>query len=212
MPRPAVETKRATAPPVAVSAGTRPNTTLVATAIAIVKASTRQSTPTSPSRGMLAGPIAISARVAQNATTSPATPPARPSTTLSARNCCTSRQRPAPSAARTATSRVRPLARASSRLATFTQATRRTSVTAPSRISSAGRMFADDAILQPDRGHHAILVGAREVSRQACRHESHRAVRLAEIDARLEARDGAYPLRASRALGDVARFEDSGRQ
>ena len=88
---------------------------------------------------MLAGPRATRARVHQKATASPAVPPSRPSRRLSVRNCRTSRARPAPSADRTATSRVRDCARASSRFATLTQAISSTKVTAPSSTSSAGR-------------------------------------------------------------------------
>ncbi|MCG3160997.1 MAG: hypothetical protein JMDDDDMK_02110 [Acidobacteria bacterium] len=50
------------------------------------------------------------------------------------------RQRPAPNAARTATSRCRPAARASSRLATFAQAISKTIPTAPSSTNKARRI------------------------------------------------------------------------
>ncbi len=60
---------------------------------------------------------------------------------LSARNWRTSRARPAPSAARTATSRIRDCARASWRLATFTHAISSTKPTAPSSTNSVCLTF-----------------------------------------------------------------------
>src|ERR1051325_2012008 len=68
-------------------------------------------------------------------------PPAAASIRLSARSCLTSRPRPAPSAARSANSRVREAARASSRLATLAQAINKTNPTAPNSIHSIRRTF-----------------------------------------------------------------------
>ena len=63
-------------------------------------------------------------------------PPARESNTLSVSNWRTMRPRPAPIAARMANSRLRPVARTSSRLATLAHAISSTSPTAPSIVSS----------------------------------------------------------------------------
>ena len=73
------------------------------------------------------------------AITTPSTPAASASTRLSASNWRTICQRVAPSAARTAISRDRAVARASIRFATFAQAMSRTSPTAPIRTSSVVR-------------------------------------------------------------------------
>ena len=69
----------------------------------------------------------------------PSRPPSRPMTRLSVRNCRRRRRRPAPKAARTATSRCRTVARASRRFATFEQAIRSTQITAPSIIRTTSR-------------------------------------------------------------------------
>ena len=58
---------------------------------------------------------------------------------LSVSNCRTMRPRPAPSAARTAISRCRAVARASSRFATFAHAISSTSVTAPIIVNTMRR-------------------------------------------------------------------------
>jgi hypothetical protein len=84
-------------------------------------------------------PLARSALTASEASTSPAAPPITESTTLSVSSWRTSRPLPAPNATRTATSRSRAAARASSRLATFAQAMSSTSPTAPLKTRSAGR-------------------------------------------------------------------------
>ena len=61
----------------------------------------------------------------------PSAPPISESTTLSVSSCRTMRRRPAPSADRTASSRMRTVARASSRLATLAQQMRSTKPTTP---------------------------------------------------------------------------------
>ena len=66
----------------------------------------------------------------------PRIPPASESNTLSVSNWRTMRARPAPSAERIANSRLRTVARTSSRLATLAQEISSTSPTAPSIISS----------------------------------------------------------------------------
>ena len=65
----------------------------------------------------------------------PSAPPTTDSTTLSVSSCRTMRPRLAPSAARTASSPVRALARASSRFATLTQQVSRTMPTTPRNMS-----------------------------------------------------------------------------
>ena len=67
-----------------------------------------------------------STRLPHHASGSASAPPIEASTRLSVRNCRTSRPRLAPNARRTAISRRRPEARASSRLATLAQATSNT--------------------------------------------------------------------------------------
>ena len=88
---------------------------------------------------MSAGCTATSARVARYAIASPAMAPARRGRPPRVRSWRSSRTRPAPSAERTASSAWRADARASSRLATFAQATSSTKPTAPSRTRSGVR-------------------------------------------------------------------------
>ena len=79
---------------------------------------------------------ASSARMPSVPKRRPSTPPASESSTLSVSSCRMMRPRPAPIAARTAISRLRPVARTSSRFATFAHAMSSTRPTAPSRIHS----------------------------------------------------------------------------
>ena len=72
------------------------------------------------------------ASIAQSASNSANAPPNTPSNALSVSIWRINRQRPAPSAARTASSFSRPAERASCRLATLAQAMSRTQPTAPS--------------------------------------------------------------------------------
>ena len=76
----------------------------------------------------------------------PITPPAAPISRLSVRSCRTSRPRPAPIAARSAISRSRTDARASSRFATFVHAISSTQATAPSSTRIAGRIRPTDLL------------------------------------------------------------------
>ena len=112
-------------------AGSVPASRATATAMAPANASTRKSSVTAAVKGIDSESIGIATRIRRSATAIPAIPPRRLSTRLSVSNCPTRRQRPAPRAARTASSlrRVAPLA--SSRLATFAQAISRTIATAP---------------------------------------------------------------------------------
>src|SRR5581483_9146601 len=101
--------------------------------------STRASSRTSSSRGRSPGPSASSASTPHAASNTPQTPPATASSRLSVSNCRMTRQRPAPSATRTAISRRRTAPRASSRPATLTHATASTQPTAPSSTKSGRR-------------------------------------------------------------------------
>ena len=93
-----------------------------ATAIAIVNITTVTSVATSLKRGVPAGASATISGVAQRANSNPSIAPADDSTRPSTITCCSSRDRFAPRAARSASSRCRATPRASIRLATFTQA------------------------------------------------------------------------------------------
>jgi hypothetical protein len=84
-----------------------------------------------------------SAGTAQYASSRPASPPAVDRIVLSVSNWRMMRPRPAPSAARTAISRPRPDARASSRLAVFAHAIKSSIPTALTIISSGGRTARD---------------------------------------------------------------------
>ena len=75
-----------------------------------------------------------SAGVASNATATPRNPPTTASTAPSIASCRINRPRPAPSAARVASSVIRDAPRASSRLATFTEAI---SITTPTTASAS---------------------------------------------------------------------------
>ncbi len=131
------------------SAGMSPNRMPVAIDSAIVNARTRQSTvttePFSPTRGRPAVFTASSARIPAVPRSRPSAPPANDSMRLSVSSCRMMRPRPAPMAARTAISRLRVVARASSRFATFAQAMSSTKLTAPSSSQSVGRTFATSA-------------------------------------------------------------------
>ena len=82
-------------------------------------------------RGADLGISAVTPSRAQTETRMPRPPPRMPSTRLSVTNWRTRRRRLAPRACRTATSRVRVSARASSKFATFTIEMSRTNSTAP---------------------------------------------------------------------------------
>ena len=119
-------------------AGTRPNTIALASDRPAVKPTTAGSRPMRVMRRTSAGSIATRACRTHAPSTSPAAPPASASSRLSARSCRTRRPGLAPSAERIATSRSRPTARASRRLATLAQPTRSSSATAPTRTTRAG--------------------------------------------------------------------------
>ena len=89
------------------------------------------STRTSWSRGTAS--VALAPPICSNVQASPrpAAPPTAPRSADSARSCRASRPRPAPSDARTASSRARTVPRARNRFMTFTMAISRTSVIVP---------------------------------------------------------------------------------
>ena len=116
--------------------GAKPKRTPVAIESAALNPSTIQSILISPARGRSKAMILGIARRAQAASSTPSAPPAIDNRTLSARSCRIRRLRAAPSAERTANSRVREPARTNSRPATFAQAISRTKPTAPNSIQS----------------------------------------------------------------------------
>ena len=100
---------------------------------------TFESIPISLARGSPDGKCCSAPFVPHAASNSPSPPPASASSMLSVRSCRTILPLPAPRAARTANSRLRPIERAMSRLATFTQAIKSTNPTAASNTSSNRR-------------------------------------------------------------------------
>ena len=124
----------------ALQAGTRPNSRPVRIEMPKVKASTGVSTCMCCSMGNMSGTMLRSRRTPHTASASPSAPPPSASTRLSVNNCRMRRRRPAPKAPRMAISLSRVAARARSRLARLAQAISNSTPTAPSRISSTGRM------------------------------------------------------------------------
>ncbi len=120
------------------SAGASPNSTPVSSDSVNANSNTRASTATSSMRGVPGGVSARSTSTPQYASTTPVAPPTAPSATLSVSSCLRIAPRPAPIAARSATSRSRPPARASSRFAMLTHAITSSRPTAPMSASSAG--------------------------------------------------------------------------
>ena len=113
-------------------AGTTPNNSPTSTAPAAQNATTRMSKDSVTAAGSSPGGITAGAtsRIAAP-TAMPSTPPIAASTRLSVTNCRATRQRPAPSAERSDSSRIRTVARASSRFATLAQQISRTKPTTP---------------------------------------------------------------------------------
>ena len=103
---------------------------------------------TSLVRGRLVGYARISACTPTRASNRPSAPPAIDSSTPSVMNCRSSRPRLAPSAVRTANSRCRASARASSRLARFAHAISSTRPTAACSTQIARLALAEDLVLQ----------------------------------------------------------------
>jgi hypothetical protein len=105
----------------------------------IVKPSTGRSMETSPVRAVNRPTKVVSMPMVATANATPTTPPAAASSVLSVSSWRTSRPRPAPSAARSASSRSRPSIRASVRFATFAHAISSTRLVMPIRMSSSSR-------------------------------------------------------------------------
>jgi hypothetical protein len=95
---------------------------------------------TSLKRGRSSGASASNALTPHRAMITPPVPANSASTTLSVSICLISRTRPAPTAARTTSSRPRDAARASSRLATFAHAISSTNATAASSTNNVWRV------------------------------------------------------------------------
>ena len=168
-------------------AGARPNRTPLASETPSANSSTRQSSPTSSARGRLPGQNATNGRRPIAARAIPSTPPETPSTRLSVRHWRTRRPRPAPSATRMASSRSRETARASMRLAMFTQAISSTRLTAPSSSHSVPRT---SSTRRPERvgDEDAALVGFRVLLREAAANQRQLGLRLGELRAGTDAR------------------------
>ena len=121
------------------SEGTSPKSTPVITVTPSANSNTRPSSGTSSTRQPSGGCIAINARTPARPSATPVAPPAIASARLSVIIWRTIRPRPAPRAERTATSRVRPDARTSSRLATFAHANSSSVIVDPRRICNGTR-------------------------------------------------------------------------
>ncbi len=106
----------------AASAGSVPHASTASSPEKNASAIAVASRPTSSSLGRLRGPYASSSWISADASATPATLATAQRLTLSASSCRTSLARPAPSAARTASSRRRRAARADNRPPTLAQA------------------------------------------------------------------------------------------
>ena len=111
-------------------AGTSPKSTVDTSESPSANRRTVVSIRTSSMRGRLAGDNATSACTSVDASRRPASPATPASTQLSVNSCRTTRPRPAPSAARSAISRVLPAARASRRFAILAHPMSQTTPTA----------------------------------------------------------------------------------
>ena len=120
------------------AAGARPDSAPLPSDTASAKASTRQSSGTGPPPAMAGSHAAASVSRPRDRAT-PAAPPAAASNALSAASWPSTCRRLAPSAARIAISRDRPVARTSRRLVTFAQAIRSTPPTAIASSASVPR-------------------------------------------------------------------------
>ena len=128
---------------VACHAGARPNSSPTTSAAAAQNATTRASNDSVTPGGSRSGGIAEAAAFRMTApAATPRTPPMSDSIRLSVSSWRTTRRRSAPSADRIASSRVRAVARASSRLATFAQQISSTKPTTPRKSSDVWRSSA----------------------------------------------------------------------
>src|ERR1017187_1856948 len=120
------------------SAGAVPNSRVVNSASPNAKANTRASSVAAAIPGTPAGAMAIKARIPTAASGIASTAEHTASTRDSVRSCRTIRARAAPSDMRIAISGRRHNPRATSRFATFTQAMRSATATAPKRMKIGG--------------------------------------------------------------------------
>ncbi len=120
--------------------GTSPSRIEVTMESTSAKVITKKFTRIFSARGICPCPSATIASTPHAANTAPSTAPPMASTKLSVTHCCTSRQRLAPSAARTANSFSCAVARASIMFTTLAQAISSSMPTAPRSKSNAGRI------------------------------------------------------------------------
>ncbi len=164
-----------TSAPAACRAGISPKTSAAPVEISRAKTSARASTPMAgrtisvpaSAIGSVLGRTALRRSTPQTAKHTPSAPPARLSSRLSLRICAIRRPRRAPNAARIPISLLRPVTRASNRLATFTHASSSSSPTAPRSNSNAGRMYSKSACFIPttDTSQPASLGVCRSMRR-----------------------------------------------
>ena len=165
------------------SAGAGPKRSVVRRLIPRLKRSTTPSTRTLVRRGMLEGAKRRRAGIAQAAARRPSPPPASERVTLSASRWRAIRQRLAPSADRTATSRACVVMRASVRFARFAQTIRSTSPAVARSTRSARRMSPTRA---SESGRKRISIPAFVAGYSFCR-------RRERTRASSRARSGATP-------------------
>ena len=131
-----------------VQAGTSPNATSASTATPAPTSSIRGSADAVPRRGTSTGEYAASSCKPHRASATPATVASAAITSDSVSSCRTRRRRSAPIADRTASSRSRSVARATSSPATFAQATSRRNATAPTSTCSGRRIGTRDFVAE----------------------------------------------------------------
>ena len=124
-------------------AGTRPNPTPVTSVARAATASMRRSAEGASAIGSVVGTSAAAAGTATRARAMPMAPPRADSPRLSVSTCRARRRGRAPMATRTASSRCRCTARASSRLARFAHAMSSTHTDAPTSAISIRRDWRD---------------------------------------------------------------------
>ena len=141
------------------SAGTSPKSTVDTSESPSANRRTVMSTRTSSMRGRFAGDNATSPCTSMEASRRPASPATPASTQLSVSSCRTTRARPAPSAARSAISRVRPADRASRRFAILAHAMSHTTPTPLISTHNVDLEIAGQPLLQWNERHglQAIL-------------------------------------------------------
>ena len=180
------------------SAGARPKTIAANSESASVKSSTRPSREISSTRGNVPGKVLSAALAPQKANRSPSVPPTPASKTLSVRSWRTTRTWPAPSAARTANSRERPMERASRRFATFGTGNQQQETDGGEQHQQERLDVADDIFLHGNQRDADVLVGHREGGGQIARDHVHVGLGLRQRNARFQ------PAERMRAHRDAA--------